>query len=160
MRKILFLFVACFALGTGMAGQAGHDGALPEVYVEGGKHHVQGIAYDPGAGRMYFSFTDRFLVTDMKGDILGSVEHIQGHLGAMVFDPSRRKVFASLECKDDVIGQGLSDFARGRSMFYIVLSMLIELLRLARILRIMKLSRLSVSGRPPGLSPQGFRLLR
>ena len=121
MRKILFLIVACFALGTGMAGQASHDGALPEVYVEGGKHHVQGIAYDPGAGRMYFSFTDRFLVTDMKGDVLGSVEHIQGHLGAMVFDPSRRKVFASLECKDDAIGKGLSDFAKGRSMFYIAI---------------------------------------
>ncbi|MBR1926987.1 MAG: hypothetical protein IJ840_04460 [Bacteroidales bacterium] len=94
---------------------------LPEVYVEGDRHHVQGIAYDPDAGKMYFSFTDRFIVTDMDGKKLGSVRHIQGHLGAMVFDRSSRRVYASLECKDDVIGQGLSDFAKGRSMFYIAI---------------------------------------
>ena len=92
-----------------------------QIYVEGGKHHVQGIAHDTSGGKMYFSFTDRFLATDLSGRILGSVEHIQGHLGAMVFDQERRKVYASLECKDDVIGQGLSDFAKGRSMFYIAI---------------------------------------
>ena len=40
----------------------------PVVYVEGGRHHVQGIAYDREAGRMYFSFTTSFVVTDMDDE--------------------------------------------------------------------------------------------
>ena len=114
MKRIIFILLT-LALAPVFAQAQG------DIYVEGGSHHVQGIAYDQEVGKMYFSFTDSFLVTDMKGNVLGSLEHIQGHLGAMVFDPARRKVFASLECKDDVIGQGLSDFAKGRSMFYIAI---------------------------------------
>ncbi len=96
--------------------------SLPkEIYVEGGKNHVQGIAFDKAAGRMYFSFTTSFLKTDLEGKVLGSIDRIQGHLGAMTFNPSDRKVYASLECKDDVIGAGLSSFAKGRSMFYIAI---------------------------------------
>ena len=124
MKKLIFLltcfFVASPFIFSQMRGMTGHDLA-GEIYVEGGKHHVQGIAYDPDGGRMYFSFTDRFISTDLEGNVKGSVEHIQGHLGAMVFDRKSRKVYASLECKDDVIGQGLSDFAKGRSMFYIAI---------------------------------------
>ena len=104
--------IACFAAPAS---------PVREIFVEGGAHHVQGIAYDRDAGRMYFSFTDTFIVTDMEGKILGSVNRIQGHLGAMTFDRTTRKVYASLECKDDVIGQGLSDFAKGKSMFYIAI---------------------------------------
>ena len=114
MRRLTLL--ALFVLASLMAAAQSK-----EVYVEGGRYHVQGIAYDQDAGRMYLSFTTSFVATDMEGNVLGSVEHIQGHLGAMVFDRSRRTVFASLECKDDVIGQGLSDFAKGRSMFYIAI---------------------------------------
>ena len=116
MRKI---FLSILALAFSLA--AFCQGTLPVIYVEGENHHVQGIAYDPDAGKMYFSFTTSFVVTDMSGAVVGSVGHIQGHLGAMVFDPVRRKVYASLECKDDVIGRGLSDFAKGRSMFYIAI---------------------------------------
>lgn len=100
------------------------SGATPgrnEVYAEGGKHHVQGIVCDAEAGRMYFSFTTSFLVTDMDGKVLGSIDRIQGHLGAMTFNKADRKVYASLECKDDVIGAGLSTFAKGKSMFYIAI---------------------------------------
>ena len=96
-------------------------GMPEEIYVEGGMNHVQGIAYDKTAGNMYFSFTTSFIKTDINGNVLGSIDRIQGHLGAMVFNPSDRKVYASLECKDDVIGAGLSSFAKGRSMFYIAI---------------------------------------
>ncbi|MBQ6253525.1 MAG: hypothetical protein IJK05_02570 [Bacteroidales bacterium] len=113
----LFLMILALALSL----TAFCQNSLPEIYVEGDSHHVQGIAYDRDAGRMYFSFTTSFVVTDMAGKVLGSVGHIQGHLGAMVFDPGSRKVYASLECKDDVIGRGLSDFAKGRSMFYVAI---------------------------------------
>ncbi len=92
-----------------------------EVYVEGGDSHVQGLALDEKAGRMYFSFTTSFVKTDLEGRVLGSIDRIQGHLGAMTFDPRERKVYATLECKDDVIGADLSAFAKGRSIFYVAI---------------------------------------
>ena len=78
------------------------------VFIGGQTHHVQGIAYDEAAGKMYFSFTTRFLATDFDGNIVGSIDKIHGHLGAMTFDAARRKIYASLECKDDEIGANIS----------------------------------------------------
>lgn len=92
-----------------------------EVIATGSNHHVQGIAFDAKSGCMYFSFTTTFVKTDLEGNVLGSIKNIQGHLGAMTFDPVSRKVFASLEFKDDVIGASLSGFAKGNSRFYIAI---------------------------------------
>lgn len=78
------------------------------ILVKDQPSHVQGIAYDNAASRMYFSFTTRFLVTDEEGRMIGSIDQIHGHLGAMTFDAKNRKVYASLECKDDEIGAGIS----------------------------------------------------
>lgn len=115
MKRILITIIVSFAgLSSAMA-------QTPELYVQWGKNHVQGIAYDSQADLMYLSFTTSFLKTDMEGNVIASIDRIQGHLGAMTFNPVDRKVYASLECKDDVIGQGLSDFAKGRSMFYIAI---------------------------------------
>ena len=97
------------------------EGLPVEIKAVGGKNHVQGIALDKEAGKMYFSFTTSFVVTDLQGNVLGSIDRIQGHLGAMVFNPEDRKVYESLECKDDEIGKGLSDFAKGRSLFYVAI---------------------------------------
>ena len=59
---------------------------LPEtVLVTGQEQHVQGIAYDSAENCMYMSFTSRFVKTDMQGNILASIDRIQGHLGAMTF---------------------------------------------------------------------------
>ena len=121
MKRLIFL-VLILVSGLYFGGSTISAQDIPlEVYAEGGRHHVQGIAYDGDAGRMYFSFTTSFVKTDLQGRVIGSIEHIQGHLGAMTFNRKDRKVYASLECKDDVIGQGLSDFAKGRSMFYIAI---------------------------------------
>lgn len=82
---------------------------LPKsIYVGGQVQHVQGIAYDRETGCMYMSFTSRFLKVDRDGKIIASIDRIQGHLGAMTFDPVGRKVYASLECKDDEIGRGIA----------------------------------------------------
>ncbi|MBQ3723813.1 MAG: hypothetical protein II851_08925 [Bacteroidales bacterium] len=70
--------------------------------------HVQGIAVNRAKGEMYFSFTTRFIRTDMKGNVLGTIDRIQGHLGAMTFNPADGCVYASLECKDDEIGAGVA----------------------------------------------------
>lgn len=120
MKRALFVFLALLSLTPVSRAQVISD--LPSgIYAEGGKSHVQGIALDKEKGRMYFSFTTSFVKTDLQGKVLGSLDRIQGHLGAMTFNPVDRKVYASLECKDDEIGSGLSSFAKGRSMFYIAI---------------------------------------
>ena len=100
------------------------DSGLPSVIrVAGQQRHVQGITWDAARSRLYLSFTTRFVVTDSLGVILGSIDRIHGHLGAMTFDPVSRKVYASLECKDDVIGtsisDGLGEKAYTESSFYV-----------------------------------------
>ncbi len=117
MKKLVLLFITCLLSLTARA--------RPYlVTVEGQSHHVQGIAYDEAASRMYFSFTTRFIVTDDKSQIIGSIDEIHGHLGAMTFDAAQRKVYASLECKDDEIGANISKKmgvdAYKESSFYIV----------------------------------------
>lgn len=108
MRKVLAALAAAVILfSAGVESLAGNP--LPSNVLVGGQaQHVQGIAYDPEGQCMYMSFTSRFLKVDMKGNVLASIDRIQGHLGAMTFDPAGRKVYASLECKDDQIGQGIA----------------------------------------------------
>ena len=120
--RALLLALLLLAGASAFAAEPVRPGSLPSaVRAEGANHHVQGIAIDREAGRMYFSFTTSFVKTDLQGRVLGSIDKIQGHLGAITFNPQDRKVYASLECKDDVIGRGLSDFAAGQSMFYIAI---------------------------------------
>ena len=69
--------------------------------------HVQGIAVDEAKGFIYLSFTTNFIKADLQGNIVGTISHIQGHLGAMTLGPDGR-VYASLECKDDAIGRGIA----------------------------------------------------
>lgn len=105
---ILLSVAAVFSM-LGCKSEKAHKTDLPrEVYVGQQAQHVQGIAYDEEKNCMYMSFTSRFVKVDMQGNILGSIDRIQGHLGAMTFDPVGRKVYASLECKDDQIGQGIA----------------------------------------------------
>ena len=120
MKKIaFFLLLTCLA-----ACQAPKE--YPEVVrIEGGKLHVQGIALDQKNDCMYCSFTSAFFKTDLQGVINGSVTGINGHLGAMTFDPAGRKVYASLEIKDDAIGKGIAKtlgaeaHKREQSRFYV-----------------------------------------
>ena len=100
---------------------------LPDsVYVAVKDGHVQGIALDRAKGCMYFSFTSSFIKTDLQGNILGTIGRIQGHLGAMTLGPDGR-VYASLECKDDVIGQGVAkrlgvkSLSHEQSVFYVAI---------------------------------------
>ena len=69
--------------------------------------HVQGIAIDAKREFMYFSFTTSLIKTDMKGNIIGSVEGLCGHLGCIAYDYSDGSVWGSLEFKLDSIGKGI-----------------------------------------------------
>lgn len=110
VAALLPVFAAVHAYGEPRTENVSVPKASPasEVYVGGQMQHVQGIAYDRAKDCMYMSFTSRFVKTDMSGKILASIDRIQGHLGAMTFDPVGRKVYASLECKDDDIGKGIA----------------------------------------------------
>ena len=72
-----------------------------------GKCHCQGIAIDTEREYIYYSFTTKFIKSDMQGNIIGSVDHIIGHLGCMDFNDADGKVYASLEYKNDPIGRGI-----------------------------------------------------
>lgn len=69
--------------------------------------HVQGIAIDEKREYMYFSFTTSLIKTDLKGNIVGSVKGIVGHLGCLAYNKEDGRVYASLEYKNDSIGKGI-----------------------------------------------------
>ena len=103
MRRLVTILCAVLALGSCTC-------RYPDViHVNGGKFHVQGIALDKDEESMYFSFTSAFYKTDLKGNITGSITGINGHLGALTFNPETRKAYASLEMKDDEIGRNIAD---------------------------------------------------
>lgn len=129
MRRYIYSFFMMFASvllqAQTAAPQAPSD--LPKSVKVGGSmaQHVQGMAIDREKACLYLSFTDCFLKTDYEGNILASIDSINGHLGAMTFDARKRKVYASLECKDDVIGRNISqnlgakEYTLAESVFYI-----------------------------------------
>ena len=82
---------------------------LPDSIFSGpqGRFHVQGIAVDKINGFIYYSFTDKLIKTDLSGNLVGSVTGFIGHLGDLTFDPETGKIYASLEFKNDAIGEGI-----------------------------------------------------
>ncbi len=112
MRQIL-VAALCALLFSFPAGAQALDSApegVPSVLdiSSGVTSHVQGIAVNLEKGELYFSFTTRFIRTDLKGKVLGTIDRIQGHLGAMTFNPEDGCVYASLECKNDEIGASIA----------------------------------------------------
>jgi len=69
--------------------------------------HCQGIALDQAKGVMYFSYTTMLVKTDLEGNVIGTVDGLTGHLGCIAFSEDTRKVYGSLEYKNDPIGRGI-----------------------------------------------------
>ncbi len=67
--------------------------------------HCQGIATD--GTYFYYSFTTVFLKTDLAGNQVGSVRGMTGHLGCIAWSETDRRVYGSLEYKNDAIGRGI-----------------------------------------------------
>ena len=86
-----------------------HDMHLPSSIFSGyhGACHCQGIAVDLAGGYIYYSFTTKLVKTDLAGRLIGSVEGLIGHLGCIDFCQADRRVYGSLEYKNDVIGRGI-----------------------------------------------------
>lgn len=101
---------------------------LPDsIFIGNQDFHVQGIALDKQKEHIYFSFTNRLIKTDLKGNIIGSVDNFEGHLGAMTLNPEDGRIYASLECKNDEIGaniakkMGTKAISKNNSVFYIAI---------------------------------------
>ena len=130
MKKALFCLFLSFAvngLAIASSGILTDASTLPHsVTVIGNANmHVQGIAVSPERQAMYFTFTTQFIKTDMEGHILGTIDGVPGHLGAMTLNPADGKVYASLEYKDDEIGRGIAKsmgmdvYSRSESSYFV-----------------------------------------
>ncbi len=98
------------------------------IYVENGNFHVQGVAVDLKRGYAYFSFTTSLVKTNLKGEIIGSVDGFLGHLGCLDINPADGRIYASLEYKNDKIGKGIlkkpgnkSNLSNNENSFYIAI---------------------------------------
>lgn len=85
------------------------------------KHHVQGIAVDKENGYIYFSFTTKLIKMDFKGNLIGSVDGLTGHLGCITMNPEDGRIYGSLEYKNDAIGKGIAgeNATKRENAFYI-----------------------------------------
>ena len=121
MRKTAIL-LATLAICLNSAAQALPSGFKVEYR---SRDHVQGVAIDTAAHCFYLSFTTSLVKTDYEGNVLASIDSINGHLGGMTFDAASRRLYASLECKDDEIGRGIARhlgveaYTQAESRFYI-----------------------------------------
>lgn len=92
---------------------------------EQGKLHIQGVAIDKKNGYLYYSFTDKIVKSDLKGNIIGSISGFYGHIGCIVYNEIDGKVYATLEYKHDDVGQNIigsnNPGANFEDGFYIVI---------------------------------------
>lgn len=88
-----------------------------------GKYHVQGITIDKEKGYIYFSFTTKLIKMDLKGNLIGSVDGLTGHLGCLTMNPADGRIYGSLEYKNDAIGKGIAGekAAKQGNAFYVVI---------------------------------------
>ncbi|HRQ49088.1 MAG TPA: hypothetical protein PLR74_01035, partial [Agriterribacter sp.] len=104
------------------------NGLPRNIYIEDGNFHVQGVAVDTQRGYTYFSFTTSLVKTNLKGEIIGSVDGFIGHLGCLAMNPEDGRIYASLEYKNDNIGRGIlkgsgneSKLSENENSFYIAI---------------------------------------
>ena len=69
--------------------------------------HIQGIAVDAKQEYIYYSYTTMLIKTDSKGNIVGTVTGLLGHLGDLDYNAADGRVYGSLEYKNDAIGRGI-----------------------------------------------------
>ena len=112
---LCFLVFALWSCKTVQKGQSADKEKEPlslndlprSIYREEGNFHVQGVVVDVKRGYAYFSFTTSLVKTNLKGELIGSVEGFIGHLGCLDVNPDDGRIYASLEYKNDKIGQGI-----------------------------------------------------
>lgn len=106
--KRFFIFLAGLVLAVnGVFAQANSN--IPTKLFSGPwkAGHVQGVAVDAKNEYVYLSFTTMLVKMDMKGNVVGTVTGLLGHLGCIEFNEADGRVYGSLEYKDDSIGRSI-----------------------------------------------------
>ncbi|MBR3677914.1 MAG: hypothetical protein IKL60_03290 [Alistipes sp.] len=106
MKRVFLVLLGSILTATALAHQ------LPDLpkrlYTDGWRAgHVQGIAVDTKQEYIYLSFTTILVKMDMKGNVVGTVTGILGHLGCLEFNEDDGRLYGSLEYKNDVIGRDI-----------------------------------------------------
>ena len=87
--------------------------------------HIQGIAVDAKQEYIYYSYTTMLIKTDRKGNIVGTVTGLLGHLGDLDYNAADGRVYGSLEYKNDAIGRGILNMEKSTrkldNAFYIAI---------------------------------------
>lgn len=121
----IFLIIICILINGGIIYANESNNKFPSVIYTGlqGKHHVQGITIDKKKGYIYFSFTTKLIKMDLKGNMIGSVDSLTGHLGCITMNPVDGRIYGSLEYKNDVIGKGIAgeEATKRENAFYIAI---------------------------------------
>lgn len=108
MMKRVFLMALCLLFTTATLVAQSVPSFPKKLHTEGWRAgHVQGIAVDTKKGYVYLSFTTMLVKLDMKGNVVGTVTGILGHLGCLEFNEEDGRLYGSLEYKNDVIGKGI-----------------------------------------------------
>ena len=86
MKRVIFLLLGLLLISASVVAQSAPN--LPKKLFVGNFRagHVQGIAVDAKQGYAYLSFTTMLVKVDMKGNVIGTVTGILGHLGCLEFN--------------------------------------------------------------------------
>ncbi len=109
MKKLFALMLALVMGGASLSAQTIAPKDMPRS-IYGGlwrAGHVQGIALDTEHKHVYYSFTTMLVKTDLKGNVIGTVTGLLGHLGCIDFNDEDGRLYGSLEYKNDAIGKGI-----------------------------------------------------
>lgn len=107
MKRVILLLSSILLTASALMAQSLPN--LPKkLHTEGWKGgHIQGIAVDNKHEFVYLSFTTLLVKMDMKGNVVGTVTGLLGHLGCLEFNEADGRVYGSLEFKNDVIGKNI-----------------------------------------------------
>ena len=109
MKHLLLIATLLATLFSTTKAEAQNPSALEREIASGPfkAGHIQGIAVDAKQEYIYYSYTTMLIKTDSKGNIVGTVTGLLGHLGDLDYNAADGRVYGSLEYKNDAIGRGI-----------------------------------------------------
>ncbi|MBE6194280.1 MAG: hypothetical protein E7140_00935 [Rikenellaceae bacterium] len=107
MKRLLLILASAVLAVNGVFAQANPN--IPTKLFSGPwkAGHVQGVAVDTKQEYIYLSFTTMLVKMDMKGNVVGTVTGLLGHLGCLEFNDADGRLYGSLEYKNDSIGRSI-----------------------------------------------------
>ena len=109
MKNLILIAVLMAALFAVPTAQAQSISKLEREIASGPfkAGHIQGIAVDANQEYIYYSYTTMLIKTDLRGNVVGTVTGLLGHLGDLDYNAADGRVYGSLEYKNDAIGRGI-----------------------------------------------------